>query len=470
MSTHAGEKDQLVTSLRRDFAGDLIGPGDGRYDDARLVADGRIDRRPAVIARAATVTDVQTVVRLAAADSLTLAVRAGGHSVAGFGTCDGGIVLDLGALADVEVDAGRRVARVGGGATWRVLDAATGRHGLATTGAVVSGVGVAGVTLGGGFGHLMRRYGLACDNLLAADVVTADGGVVRADAEQNGDLLWGLRGGGGNFGVVTSLELALHPCSVVTGGMLLYAQDKAREVLTAYDVLLRESPDELTTLTLLMTAPPEPFVPEGLRLRPALGVLVCHSADAAGDPQAATDALAPLRAAVPADADLVGPMPYTALQQMADASAPWGMRGHWEHGYAGGLPGDLVDALVAQAGVAPSPLSSIHVHQLGGAVSRRGPEFSPLGHRADPFAVNIVGMWPDPATDAANLSWVQDTWSALEPFVEGAYVNFLAAERPGRLRTAYDRGSRQRLVEVKRQWDPENVFRINHTITDDLLR
>ncbi len=468
MATQLSSGGRLTAALARDFTGELIGPDDARYDHARRLVEGRVDRRPAVVARARTVPDVRAAVGLAVREQLPLAVRAGGHSLAGFGTCDGGVVLDLGSLSDIEVDAGRRLARVAGGVTWGAFDAATAAFGLATTGAVVSSVGVAGVTLGGGFGHLMRRYGLACDNLVAADLVTASGELVRADEEHNGDLLWALRGGGGNFGVVTSFEFSLHRCAVVTGGMLLYAPEKARDVLAAYDSLMRDAPDELTTLVVLMTAPPEPFVPEPLRMRPALGIVVCHCADAAKDPGAGAAALAPLRAAVVADVDLVQPMPYAALQQMVDASAPPGMRGHWEHGYVEGLPGELIDGLVTQGARAPSPLSSVHVHQLGGQIAGRGPEWSPVGHRDAPFAVNIVGMWPDPLTDEANLGWVQDTWSVLEPFAAGAYVNFLGADQGQRLPSAFDPRCRDRLVDVKQRWDPDNVFRVNHTITGDI--
>jgi FAD/FMN-containing dehydrogenase len=472
MSTQADAGARFRDTALAGFAGALIDPTHPGYEEARRVWDGRVDLRPALIVRAAGVEDVRGAVRLAVRESLPLAIRGGGHHLAGWGTCDGGITVDLVALAQVEVAAQRRVARVGGGAIWRSLDAATAVHGLATTGAVVSTVGVGGVTLGGGFGHLMRRYGLASDNLIGAQVVTADARVIYADEHVNTDLLWALRGGGGNFGVVTAFEFQLHRCAVVTGGLLLYSADKARDALSAFVNLSAEAPDELTMLAALITAPPEPFVPEALRMRPALGILVCHCADAAADPGPGAAALAPLRSAVPADADLVQPVPYAALQQMLDSSAPRGMRGHWEHGYLDQLPDEMIDGLVARSLNRPSPLSDVHVHALGGALARQGAETSPFGHRDAAFAVNVVGMWTDPADDAANVEWTRDVWSVAAPHARGAYVNFLGPDQSGRTRSAYEQQSWDRLVATKRRWDPNNVFAVNHNIlpTDDVAQ
>lgn len=450
--------------LERRLSGTLIRQGDAGYDDARRVWNGMIDRRPALIARCAGASDVAATVRFAAEENMVLAVRGGGHNVAGLGTCDGGIVADLGAMGEVEVDPARRIVRVGGGATWAAVDAATQAHSLATTGGLVSSTGVGGLTLGGGIGWLMRSYGLTCDNLVGADLVTAEGELVRVEEDGEPELLWGLRGGGGNFGVVTRLDFSLHPLpQTVLGGMVLHPIERAPEVLEFWTEWAGTLPDELTTMAAFVSAPPEPFVPDELKGSPVVAVLACY----AGRPEDGERLVAPLRAVAEPAVDLLGPIPYVALQSMLDP--PAGLRNYWKSGYFAGAA-DLVRAhaaLVDAAATRPSALSQIHVSQLGGAVSRVAGDATAFSRRDKAFALNIVGMWEDPAADEANVSWARWHHCALEAFVSGAYVNFAADAGAEDVRSAYEPGTYRRLARLKARVDPTNLFRTNHNVVPD---
>lgn len=458
--TTAGSIDTAAARLQERMAGQLLRVGTTEYEQARPVWNGMIEARPALIARCASTADVAAVVGFAAENDLALAVRGGGHNVAGLGTCEGGIVADLSGMQSVRVDPAQRLARVQGGATWGVLDAATQAHGLATPGGLVSTTGIAGLTLGGGIGWLMRRWGLTCDNLVSAEVVTADARVVTAGEDGDAELLWGLRGGGGNFGVVTDFTYRLHPLGpTVLGGMVLHPLERAEEVLGFWREWVTGLPDELTTMVAFVSAPPEPFVPEEFRLAPAVAVLACY----AGPPEEGEPLVAPLRRLGPPVVDVLGPMPYLALQSMLDTAAPRGLRNYWKSGYLTD-PAPAAAALIDTAATRPSPLSQVHLHHLGGAVARVDEQATAFAHRQAPFALNIVGMWADPGDDEANLSWARWHHRALQPFVSGAYVNFLADSGPDHLSAAYAPATRARLSVLKRRYDPGNLFRINHNV------
>src|ERR1700686_2517304 len=359
------DADLLVASFRRAFAGIVITPADPAYDNARAIWNGTVDARPALIAQCHTTDDIITAVNLVRNAGCRFAVRAGGHSVAGLSMCDGGVVIDLSHMRGVTVDAALRTATVEPGATWADFDSATAAHGLASTGGLISSTGVAGLTLGGGIGWLQRKYGLACDNLIAADVVTAEGGLMRTSEADYAGLLWGLRGGGGNFGVVARFVFALHPVSTVLGGLMLFPLDRGKKVLQAFRKWASDAPDEATMLAALMTAPPEPFVPPDLVGRKAVAIAGCWC----GDLDAGQTAIEALRQLGPA-VDLFGPMPYPALQGMLDASAPRGLRNYFRGGFASDLDDDLIDVAIEHGARVPSPISAIHLPQMGGAAGR----------------------------------------------------------------------------------------------------
>ncbi len=456
--------DLPVQDLRASLRGEVLQPRDEGYEAARKVWNGMVDKRPALIARSTGTADVIEAVRFARANDLAVAVRGGGHNVAGFGTCDGGMVIDLSSMKGMRVDPESRTARAQPGLTWGDFDHETQAFGLATTGGLVSTTGIAGFTLGGGIGWLMRKHGLTIDNLISADVVTADGRLLRASADENADLLWGLRGGGGNFGIVTSFEYRLHPVGpVVLGGAIFHPLDRAGDFLRFYDQWAPTLPDELTTLVVFLTAPPEPFIPQHLQGTQMVAVALCY----AGPVEEGQKALRPLREFAPPAVDLVGPIPYTALQGMFDASAPAGMRGFWKTEYLAELSSRAIEALLDHAAKMRSlfPLSVVHIHHLEGAVNRAGSEGTAFGQRSSSYALNIIGLWNDPAQDDAHVAWARKFWSAMQPFSGGgAYVNFLGDEGEDRVRAAYGAPKYERLVALKNKYDPTNFFRMNQNI------
>ncbi|GAA2882479.1 FAD-binding oxidoreductase [Pseudonocardia halophobica] len=460
--TRSSDRAGLATALAEladRMDGTVVGPPDPEFDSVRRVWNGCVDRYPAAVVRCRSVPDVVAAVGLAREHDLPLSVRGGGHGLPGFATNDGGIVVDLSRMREIRVDPAARRAHVGGGALWGDVDAATAAHGLATPGGLVSTTGVAGLTLGGGIGWLSRRYGLACDNLVAAEVVTADGQVVRADDEHDPELMWGLRGGGGNFGVVTGLTFALHPVAEVTAGLALFPLDRAAEVVAFYREYVTGVPDDFRTLLSFLTAPPAAFVPPDLRDRPVVAVVGCHCG-AAGEAQ---DLLAPLRALGPA-ADPFGPMPYPVWQTAFDAKVPAGRRYHFAGGYTSGCPDDLVGAVVEAVRARPSTASEFHLHQMGGAVARVGAEATAYPGRDAAFTFNVIGIWDDPADDGANQAWARDLARATARHGEGGgYVNFLT-ENQEALRDTYGARRYARLVELKRRYDPTNLFRLNQNI------
>ena len=454
--------DSAVDGLAAALRGRLLRPADAGYDDARRVWNGLIDRRPALIARCADASDVMHAVDFARRQGLRVAVRGGGHNVAGFGTCDGGLVIDLSPMDTVTVDPAAREARAGGGATWGAFDAATQAHGLATTGGLVSTTGVGGLTLSGGIGWLMRRHGLAVDNLLAVELVTADGRLLRASLEENPDLFWAIRGGGGNFGIVTSFTFRLHPVGpTIYGGAIFYPIDRARELLRFYGDWVRTLPDDLTTMVVFLTAPPMPFIPPALQGTPMIAVPMCY----AGPPDNGAAVVQPLRDFATPAVDVVGPMPYLALQTMFDAGAPRGLLAYWKTEYLQALSADAIDTLVRRAGRMTSPLTQLHIHHLGGAVSRAAAGSTALSYRGAPFVLNGVAGWMDPAQTESEIAWARGLAEAIRPLAAGPqYLNFLGDEEDGRVRAAYGEDTYRRLARLKAAYDPENFFRLNQNI------
>ncbi len=435
------------------FHGQIIEPSSPDFDTARKVWNGMIDRRPAYIARCRSVADVQSAIRFARASHLAIAIRGGGHNAAGLGVCDGGLVIDLGGMRDVSVDPAAKVATVGGGATWGDLDRATAAHGLATTGGAVSTTGVAGLTLGGGLGWLMRSHGLACDNLVGAEVVTATGEVLHVSEREHPDLFWALRGGGGNFGVVTSFEFRLHPVSTIFGGMLLYPLARAREALRLYRDVTRAASDRLTIFSPMLHSP------DG---HPLVGFAICYN----GPVDEGEQAIAAIRAFGDPVAGQIGPMPYTALQGMLDEGFPPGLQVHWRSEFLQSLSDDFIEMAVSAYERVPSPLSALLLEQFGGAVHRVPADATAFDQRDADYNFVIVSRWADPADAERNVAWARETSEAARPFTTGrVYVNYIGVgEAPDRVRASFGPAKFARLVEVKRTYDPENVFRINQNI------
>jgi FAD/FMN-containing dehydrogenase len=443
--------DTDLRTLQSQVSGAVLLPTDEGYDAARAVWNGMIDRRPGVIVRCAGTSDVVRAVNFARERGLLLAVRGGGHNAAGKGVCDDGLVIDLSQMRDVSVDPESRTARVGGGATWADFDGAAQAHGLATTGGLISTTGVGGLTLGGGFGWLMRSYGMACDNLIGAEVVTASGEVVHASESENADLLWGLRGGGGNFGVVTSFRFQLHPVSTVLGGMLVHPGERIREALKFYRDFTRDAPDELAVFCGMLTSP------EGERI---VAFIVCYN----GPIEEGESVIAPLREWGPPIADLVQPVPYAQHQQLLDEGFPAGLQVYWRSEFLRGLDDEVIDALAMRFAEITSPLSALVLEQFGGAVRRVPRDATAFVHRHADYNLAIVSRWSDPAGSEPHIAWARATHDAVRPFSTGVYVNYLGEEGQDRIEQAYGETVYHRLVELKNRYDPTNLFRLNQNI------
>jgi FAD/FMN-containing dehydrogenase len=440
--------DTLASLLR----GQVVRPQDPTYDEVRRLHNGMIDRRPALIVRCSGAADVLHCVRAARENDLPVSVRGGGHGVAGFAVCEGGLMIDLSAARGVRVDCERRTARASGGAMWGDFDHETQAFGLATTGGVVRATGIAGLTLAGGHGLLMRKYGLVCDNLLSVDVVTADGRLVKASAEENADLFWGLRGGGGNFGIATSFAYRLHPVGSVVGGLLLYPLAQARSVLRFYDEFTSAAPDELGSLAALAT------LPDGTK---AAVILLAY----AGDPERAEMALRPLRNCAPLLADQVTVMPYTAFQSIAEHFNPRGLRNYWKTSYLARLSDDAIDAMVEYHARVPSPFTHQVLYTLGGAVGRVGADDTAVAYRDARHIFIAIGMWEDAAADDENVAYVRRLWDTVRPFSSGGfYPNYEADTAPGQVEAAFGAAKYERLLALKRKYDPDNFFRLNQNI------
>ncbi len=452
--------EATIQELREAVRGEVFTRDDEGFADASRIWNGMFDdARPALIVRCSGAADAIAAVGFARSNDLAIAVRGGGHSVAGFSTCDGGMVIDLSELRTVRVDPAARRAYVGAGGHWAEVDHETQAHALATTGGLVSTTGVAGFTLGGGIGWLMRKHGLACDNLVGADVVTADGRLVHASETENPELLWGLRGGGGNFGIVTQLELELHPVGpIVYAGPVFYPPEHGPELLRRLRAWAPTAPDDVTVLANLMTAPPLPPIPAEWHGR-KVAVLIAVSAGPVEEGEAL---VRELREGGEPIADLLGPMPYTAMQSLIDPLWPKGIHAYFKASNLSGLDDATIEALCRLHVEAPGPGCEIHVHQMGGAVGRVPEGATAFGERP-PFVLNAVTGWHDPELADAHVAWARAVNEAAAALATGrAYVNFLGDA--GAARSAYGPETYARLVALKDEYDPTNVFRLNQNV------
>jgi FAD/FMN-containing dehydrogenase len=450
-----------VQHLDASIKGAVITPDREGYDAARTVFNAMIDNRPAAIVRCKDPADVMACVDFARVRATTVSIRSGGHGVNGSQIADGGLVIDLSDMRRIRVDPAARTARAQAGVTWGELDAATQEHGLAVTGGRVPGTGIAGFTLGAGSGWIERKFGYACDNLLEVDVVTADGRFLRANDRENADLFWALKGGGGNFGVVTQLTYRLHPVGpVVHAGMLVHPGAAAPEVVRGYRDFMATAPDEVGGGVVFLTAPPAPFVPEAARGKPAVAIVASY----AGDPDEGKRVLAPLRAIGQPAVDMLAPMPYTALQQLIEPGNPPGERHYWKSDLLDDLSDEAIDTMAAMAQSPPSPLGVILLLPLGGAIARVPADATALGRRDAGWAWLGLGQWHDAAEDARNVAWARELSAALEPFGSGGvYITLTSDSGDARARDAF-RGHHERLVAVKDRYDPGNMFRLGQNI------
>jgi FAD/FMN-containing dehydrogenase len=450
------EIEIVAKELRDSISGEVVTRDHPRYDEARKVWNGAIDRRPAVIAYCADTADVVEAVRVARHHPLEVAVRSGGHQVAGTGLVDDGLVIDLSLMQDVRVDAEDRIATVSAGARWHHVDRATQEHGLATTGGEVSITGVAGLTLGGGMGVLQRAYGLACDNLRAVEIVTADGVIRRASADEHPDLHWAARGAGRGLGVVTAFEFALHPLGPdVAVAFTIYPGADATQVLRGYRDLVADAPESVSPEVVLWCVPPDPEIPVELHFEPAVMVVAVH----AGDPAEADPVLAPYRNLATPLLDLSGTMPYADLQASSDPLFPEGARYYFKAHFADDIDDDAVEAVVAAHASRPTPQSLIAIRSLGGAIDRVAPEESAYPHRGRRFNVSFDGAWTDPADDDRSVGWARSAFSSFEPFAAGGvYVNFAGFEGESDVSGADMFGNQSRLAEIRAAYDPDGVF------------
>jgi FAD/FMN-containing dehydrogenase len=445
-------EEATVNDFAADLRGPLLRPSDGGYDGARKVWNGMIDRHPALIARCAGVADVMAAVRFARTHALLVSVRGGGHNITGNAVCEGGLMIDLSPMKSVRVDPAKRTARAEAGLTWGEYNRETQAFGLASTGGVVSTTGIAGLTLGGGLGWLHGKHGLSCDNLLSADVVTADGQFLTASADQHPDLFWGLRGGGGNFGVVTSFEYKLHPVGPVLAGMVIHPMAKAKEVLRFYRDFCRGCPDEMVAAGALMTSPDS---------APVAVIVVGYI----GDLAAGEKAVAPLRKFGTPLADTIAPTSYVQLNTLFDAAFPYGgVYRYWKSSFLKELRDDMLDIMIARSAKMLSPMSSVLFFHVHGAPTRVDRDATAFGMRDDQWDYDVISQWTDPAEAAGHIQWTREFWTAVEPFASGdVYVNHLDAEEATRIRTAYSHGY-ERLVALKNKYDPTNLFRMNQNI------
>jgi FAD/FMN-containing dehydrogenase len=441
-----------VATFQASLRGKVLRHSDAGYDDARKVWNGMIDKRPALIARCAGVADVMDAVNFARTNNLLVSVRGGGHNITGNAVCDGGLMIDLSPMKGLRVDPIQRTARAEAGLTWGEYNREAQAFGLASTGGVISTTGIAGLTLGGGLGWLMGKHGLSCDNLLSADIITADGRFLTASATENSDLFWGLRGGGGNFGIVTSFEYRLHPVGPVLAGMVVHPMTKAKEVLRFYREYARTCPDELTAFAALMTSP------EGA---PVVAIVVGYIGPIAeGEPL-----VAPVRKFGSPLADTIGPMSYVQLNTMLDAAFPYGgVQRYWKSSFLKQLGDDVLEVLVDWAATLPSPMSMVGFFHVHGAASRVDRNETAFGLRDDQWDYDIISQWLDLGESARHIQWTREFWTAVEPFATGeVYVNHLDAEEATRIRAAYS-DNYGRLVALKNKYDPTNLFRLNQNI------
>ncbi|MGH3089896.1 MAG: FAD-binding oxidoreductase [Gammaproteobacteria bacterium] len=452
-------EQSAIEDLRATLRGELIQPSDETYEEARAVYNAMIDKRPALIARCADVADVIASVNFARENGLTLAVRGGGHNGAGLGTCDGGVVLDLSRMKGVRVDPASRTVRVEGGATWGDVDHATHAFGLATPSGIISTTGVGGLTLGGGLGHLTRKCGLSIDNLLGVDVVLADGSFITASADENEDLFWAVRGGGGNFGVVTSFLFRLHPISTIVGGPTLWPLEQAPEVMRWYRSFITEAPEELGGFFAFLTVPPGPPFPEELHLQKMCGVVWCYT----GSEEKADEVFAPVQDVGTPALHGVHDMPYPALQSAFDGLYPPGHQWYWKADFINELSDEAIEEHMKFAEV-PTMQSTMHLYPINGAAHRVGKKDTAWNYREANWGMVIAGVDPDPANAERITEWARNYWEAIHPHsAGGAYVNMMMDEGQDRVKASY-RDNYGRLAATKRKYDPNNLFRVNQNI------
>jgi len=452
--------EATIAAFRASLRGGLIEPDDPSYEVARKVYNGMIDRRPRLIARCADVADVMTAVKFGREQKLLVAIRGGGHNAGGLGVCDDGLVIDLSPMNYVRVDPEKKTALVGGGALWRDVDHATHGFGLAVPAGVISTTGVAGLTLGGGIGYLTRRYGLTIDNLLAVEMVLADGRFVKASAKENADLFWAVRGGGGNFGVVTSFLFQAQPVHTDYGGPMLWPMEDAAEMMRWYRSFIAKAPDDVYGFFAFITVPPGPPFPEHLHSKKMCGIVWCYT----GPIKKAEKVFKPIRSFKVPALDMVGPIPHPALQSLFDGLYPPGLQWYWKADFVRTLPDEAIALHLKHAAKLPTMQSTMHMYPINGAASRVKNNATPWCYRDAMWAAVIVGVDPDPANKEKISTWAKEYWTDLHAYsAGGAYINFMMEEGEDRIRATYGKNY-DRLAKIKKRYDPANLFRVNQNI------
>jgi FAD binding domain/Berberine and berberine like len=453
-------QNDAVARFRAQLRGELITPSDPTYAAARKVHNGTIDRKPALIAKCADVADVQASVRFARENRLRVSIRGGGHNAGGLGVCDDGLVIDLSPIRYVHVNPAERIVRTGGGSLWGDVDHATHAFGLAVPSGIISTTGVGGLTLGGGLGHLTRKYGLTIDNLLSADVVLADGTFLVASPDENSDLFWAIRGGGGNFGVVTSFEFQAHPVHTVCAGPMLWQIEEAADVMKWYHEFIVSAPEDVSGFFAFLTVPPGPPFPESLHMKKMCGIIWCCT----GSIDNANEILEPIRSYRPPSFEFFGPMPFPMLQSMFDGLYPPGLQMYWKADFFRDLSDQAIDLHVHHGSQVPTLQSTMHLYPINGAAHKPARSDTPWGHRDALWSGVMVGVDPDPANRDLITNWSREYWQALHSFgAGGAYINFMMEEGPDRIRAAYG-GNFARLAAIKAKYDSENFFNVNQNI------
>jgi len=453
---------EALDSLRMRLRGPVLLSGDAGYEESCTVWNGMIERRPALVARCLGVADVIAGVKFARENDLLLCIRGGGHNIAGLAVADGGLMFDMSLMRGVWVDTKRQVAHAQAGCQLGDVDRETQVHGLAAVLGFVSLTGVTGLTLGGGFGYLTRRWGWTSDNVLGMDVVTADGELVRASDDDHADLFWGLRGGGGNFGVVTGIDYTLYPVGPeIVGGVVAWPASEAAKVLDFYRTFAEEAPPELTLVTLMRPAPPAPWLPKDWHGKPIVAIIACYT----GNPEEGEAVVAPIKAFGSPIGDVMVRRPYTQMQALLDATQPTGRRYYWKSEYLPRIEPALCEKFIAHAAKIQSPHSAVILFQIDGALNRLDEAHSPVGNRDARYVLNVAGSWERAEEDTTHVAWAREAWNDMKPFsTGGTYINFLTQdEGPERTQAALGK-SMQRLGQVKKRWDPENVFRTNRNI------
>jgi FAD/FMN-containing dehydrogenase len=453
-------QQDAVTQFRGQFRGELIEPEDARYEAARQVYNGMISRKPRLIAQCADVADVMAAIHFGRRNEMRVSVRGGGHNAGGLGVCDDGLVIDLAPIRDVHVDPASRTVRAGGGCRWGDVDHATHAFGLAVPSGILSTTGVGGLTLGGGMGHLTRKYGLTIDNLLSADVVLADGAFVVASAHENADLFWAIRGGGGNFGVVTSFLFQGHPVRTVCAGPMLWELDQTPDIMKWYREFILQAPQEINGFFAFLTVPPAPPFPEALHFKKMCAIVWCYT----GAMEQANQILEPVRSFRRPAFEFFAPMPFPMLQSMFDGLYPPGLQWYWKADFVKELTDDAIALHLRHAARLPTMHSAMHLYPVNGAAHKVGNSETPFSYRDAVWSEVIVGVDPDPANRQLITAWAKDYYDAVHPYgAGGAYVNFMMEEGEDRIRATY-RGNYDRLAAIKAKYDPGNFFNVNQNI------